>query len=252
MITVDVSKTIAELTDKLGKLAYSQMPYAASVALNKTAEDIQRAEVREMRDVFDRPTPYTLSSVYVKRSTKATLQATVGLKDFSGKGTPATKFLKSQITGGGRRLKKFERALRVAGHLPEDYRAVPGSGARLDQYGNIMPSQITQILSYFRAFPEMGYRANMTDKRRRALAKGSKRIQGFAYFIGRPGDRLPLGVWQRFGFSRGSAIRPVLIFVRQAQYQALFDFEYVAQSTAQRAFPAHFEAALADAMRTAR
>jgi len=252
MITVDVSKTVAELTDKLGRLAYAQMPFAASVALNKTADDIQRAEVHEMRDVFDRPTPYTLSSTYVKRSTKATLQATVGLKDFSGKGIPATKFLAPQISGGGRRLKRFERALRAAGHLPEDFRAVPGNGAKLDQYGNILPSQITQILSYFRAFPEMGYRANMTEKRKRSMNKGSKRGMGYAYFIGRPGDRLPLGVWQRFGFSRGSAIRPVLIFVRQAHYQALFDFEFVAQTTAMRAFPMHFETALTDAMRTAR
>jgi hypothetical protein len=251
MITVDVSKTVAELTDKLGKFAYQQMPYAASVALNKTAEDMQRAEVHEMRDVFDRPTPYTLSSTYVKRSTKRDLRATVGLKDFSGKGIPATKFLAPQIAGGGRRLKRFERALRAAGHLPEDFRAVPGSGAKLDQYGNIMPSQIVQILSYFRAFPEAGYRANMTDKRKRTMARGGKGRLGFTYFIGRPGDRLPLGVWQRSSMGR-FGIKPVLIFVREARYQALFDFEYVATTTAMRVFPMHFETALADAVRTAR
>lgn len=252
MLTVDVSKAVGELTDKLGKLAYAQMPYAASVALNRTAEEIQRREIHEMKDVFDRPTPWTLSGTFVKRASKANLQASVGLKDFAGKGIPASKFLAPQIAGGSRRLKRFEKALRSAGHLPEDFRAVPGSGAELDSYGNIKPSQIVQILSFLRAFPEAGYRANMTDKKRMRLARGTKSKRGFTYFIGRPGGRAPLGVWQRIGFAGGTAVKPVLIFVRHAQYQAVFDFGYVATTTAERAFPSHFEAALADAVRTAR
>jgi hypothetical protein len=252
MLTIDVSKTVAELGAKLGDVARRQIPFASARALTATAKIAQEREIHEMRDVFDRPTPYTLSSTFIKAATKTNLKAEVGLKDFSGKGIPAVKFLAAQIGGGERRLKRFELALRAAGHLPDDYRVVPASGAQLDAYGNIKPSQIVQILSYFRAFPEAGYKANMTDRRRKRLAKGSKRQQGFTYFIGRPGDRGALGVWQRFGFSRGSAIRPVLLFVRSTSYEAIFDFEHVAVTTAQREFPAQFSAALAEAMRTAR
>lgn len=252
MLTVDVSATMAEMNAKLGDLTRRQFPYAAALALTRTAQEIQKREVHEMRDVFDRPTSYTLSSTFIKPATKAHLEATVGLKDFSGKGIPASKFLAAQITGGSRRLKRFERALKAVGHLPDDYRVVPGNGAQLDVHGNIKPSQIVQILSYFQAFPEAGYRANMSQRRRRRLARGTKVKQGFEYFIGRPGDRLPLGVWQRTAFARGTAIKLVFMFVRQANYEAVFDFEHVAVTTATRAFLPNFRSALTEAMHTAR
>lgn len=253
MIAIDVSKAVNDITAQLGDLARNQVPFAASVALNRTAESVQKREVHEMKDVFNKPTPYTLSSTYIKRASKRELQATVGLKEFSGKGIPATKFLAPQITGGSRRMKRFEKALRAVGKLPEDYLAVPGSGAQLDAYGNIKPSQIVEILSYFRAFPEAGYRANMTDKTRARKAKGTKSKRGYAYFIGRPGrGRGPLGVWQRVSFGFGSALKPVLIFIRGAQYEQTLDFAFVATTTIEREFPEHFEAALRSAVATAR
>lgn len=252
MITIDVTKAVGEISAKLGHLARNQMPFAASVALNRTVESVQKREIHEMKDVFNRPTPYTLASTYIKLSTKRDLEARVALKDFSGKGIPATKFLAPQIAGGSRRLKRFEKALRAVGRLPDDYFAVPGTGAQLDNYGNIKPSQIVEILSYFRAFPEAGYRANMTDKTRSRKAKGTKSKRGYSYFIGRPGRRGALGVWQRVSFGFGTALKPVLIFVRGAQYQQLFDFEYVAATTIDREFPSHFEAALTAAVATAR
>ena len=251
MLTIDVSKAVSDLGSQLDRLTREQIPFAASVALNNTADKILEREHHEMRDVFDRPTPWTLGSLFVKRSSKANLEAQVGLKDFAGKGIPATKFLPPQIIGGGRRLKRFEKALRAAGHLPEDFRAVPGSGAQLDAYGNIKPSQIVQIISFFRAFPEAGYRANMTDKKRNRLARGTRSKRGFTYFIGRPGGRAPLGVWQRVQFGWGTAVKPVLIFVRHAQYRAIFDFEFVARTTAEREFPIEFARSFEAAVRTA-
>jgi hypothetical protein len=251
-IRVDARQAINALDAAAARLVGSQMPFAAALALTRTAQEIQRQQIREMVDVFDRPTPYTLSSTFVRPATKTRLQAFVGLKDFAAKAIPAAKFLAPAIGGGSRRLKRFEIALRRAGQLPEDFRVVPGSGAKLDPYGNIQPSQIVQILSYFRAFPEAGYRANMTAARRQKMARGTKTKRGMAYFVGRPGGRGPLGVWERVQFARGTAVRPVLIFVRHAHYQAIYDFEFVATSTAQREFPRAFEAALADALRGAR
>jgi len=231
-----------------------QIAYATARALTKTAQAVQEKQKREMRDVFDRPTPYTLDSTYIKPATKQKLMAKVGLKDFSGKGIPAVKFLQAQVRGGSRRMKKFERALQSVGAMPQGFRAVPGSAAQLDQYGNMKPSQIVQILSWFKTFPgyQIGYLANMSDKRRASLQKGSKKRQGFAYFAGRPGNRLPDGIWQRFTFASGSAIKPVLIFVRNANYQAIYDFYYVAQKTAERELPSQVNAAVEHALRTAR
>jgi hypothetical protein len=223
-----------------------QLTSATRVALNRTADKAVKAEQHEMRDVFRSPTPYTLSSVRMKPATSASLAATVELKDDATKATPATRFLAPQMQGGPRGQKRFERALQSVGAMPVGYRAVPGQAARLDAYGNMSRGQIVQILAYFRAFPEAGYKANMTDQGRAKLARGTKRRQGFTYFVGRPGDRLPLGIYQRFSFGAGGAVKPVLLFVRSAVYQERFDFGYVVETTVKKEFPAEFKQAMVD------
>lgn len=227
-IKSNIDKAVASMRD----FPRNQLPFAIASALTKTAQDVLDAEKREMKDVFDRPTPYTMDSFYIRPASKTKLVASVGIKDFAGKGTPAIKFLSAQINGGARKQKRFERALQSVGALPSGYYAVPGSGAKLDAYGNLDRGLIVQLLSYFKAFPEMGYKANMTDKRKAALAKGNakKGVMGVTYFVGSPGDRLPIGIWGRYSLGHGSAIKPILIFIKSAHYQPLLDFYYVSDS----------------------
>jgi hypothetical protein len=248
---INVRDAIAALTSRM-QAEQKQVDYATRVALTKTAQKAVPALQREMRDVFSNPTPYTLSGLRVEPATKSRLSATVMLKDDATKATPAAKFLLPQIQGGVRGQKRYERALQAVGALPAGYRTVPGAGAKLDAYGNMSRGQIVQILAYFRAFPEAGYKANMTDQGRARLARGSKRKLGFTYFVGRPGDRLPLGVYQRFTFAKGSAIKPVLLFVRSAVYQPRLDFEYVVEKTVETEFAGEFARAMVEARRTAR
>lgn len=232
--------------------APDQLRFATAVALTRTAQDVKKAEEKEMRDVFDRPSPWTMNSLYVRPATKQTLEAEIWIKDFAAKATAPASYLLPQIKGGGRRLKRFERALQANGALPAGFRAVPGDAAKLDANGNMDRGQIVQILSYFKAFPEAGYKANMSDKRRERMARGSKTQLGYSYFVGRPGDRLPLGVWQRVRLAMGTAVRPVLIFVTEASYEAIFDFTYVADLTMRKNFNKHFADAFALAKRSAR
>jgi hypothetical protein len=248
---IDVREAIAALS-AIGTAGQKQVRFATRVALTRTAKAAAEAEVREMRDVFRSPTPYTLNSVYVMPATSTRLEAEVKLKDDATKAVPASKFLAAQVSGGQRGLKRFERALTAAGVMPVGYRAVPGKGAKLDAYGNMSRGQIVQILAFFRAFPEMGYKANMTDKGKARLARGSKRVQGFVYFVGSPGDRLPLGVYQRVSFHGGTAIKPVLLFVRSAVYQHVFDFQYVVEQTVKTEFAGEFAKAYIEAQETAR
>jgi hypothetical protein len=229
-----------------------QVKFATRLALTRTAQVAAKAEVKEMRDVFRNPTPYALNSVFVLPATANRLSATVKLKDEATKATPAVKFLSPQVSGGQRRLKRFEKALTAVGAMPVGYRAVPGKGAKMDSYGNMSRGQIVQILAFFRAFPEMGYKANMTAAGRARLARGTRRTQGFAYFVGSPGDRMPLGVYQRVAMAGGSALKPVLLFVRSAVYQPVFDFEYVVEQAVKTGFASEFEKAFAEAKRTAR
>jgi hypothetical protein len=254
VITIDLRTNAAQIVGSL-RNASKQTRFATAVALTRTAQAVQQKETLEIKDVFDRPTPFTVNSIYIKPATKSNLTAAAYIKDFAGKGIPASKYLKAEINGGFRRQKKFERALTLSGAMPPGYYAVPGEAADMDAFGNIKPSQIVQILSFFRAFPEAGYKANMNDKGRARLAKGSKRkgTLGFEYFAGAPGDgKLPLGIWKRTFLAHGQPIKPIIIFVKGAFYQKLFDFEYVARKTVEKEFPRLMSQAYQEAMRTAR
>lgn len=250
-MSVDVRGALAHL-GRIVAAEKKQVNFATKVALTRTGQKVMVAEQREMRDVFSMPTPFTMSSLYLRPATSSNLSAEVKLKDFASKATPASKFLAAQLKGGERVQKRFERALQAVGALPPGFRIVPGDAAKLDAYGNMDRGQIVQILAFFRAFPEAGYKANMTAQGRAKLARGGKTRQGISYFAGRPGDRLPLGIYQRVTFARGTAIKPVMIFVRSAVYQAVFNFEDVAKRTVDAEFGPQFALAYAEAKRTAR
>ncbi len=239
----------------LDDLQYRQLPCATMLAINNTAVKVADAERHEMGDKFKHPTPYTMGSVGRTYAKKQGLVASVFIKNSAAGATPASKFLASEIDGGARRMKRFEVALQAVGVLPSGYRVVPGAAAKLDSYGNMDRGQILQILAYFKAFPEMGFKNNLSDKKKEALARGNKRTgtAGFVYFVGRPANgRLPLGVWQRFTLAHGSAIKPVMIFVPHAAYKKLFGFFTVGHQVIDRELIGEMKRATAEALRTAR
>lgn len=248
---ISIKDNVDRVLRQMRDFPRNEVPFAMAKALTKTAQDVQAAEIHEVKDVFDRPTPYTLSSFYVKPATKSKLEARVYIKNEASKGTPAIKFLKAQIEGGARKQKRFEKALQAAGIMPAGYYAVPGEGAKLDSYGNLDRGLIVQLLAYFKAFPEAGYKANMTDKRKAALAKGNakKGQQGVAYFVGQPGKKSPLGVWARYRMFGGSAVKPVLIFIKSAKYEQLLDFYYVSDVTARKKMDKNVRAEMAEILK---
>ncbi|MFA5941374.1 MAG: hypothetical protein WC809_18635 [Sinimarinibacterium sp.] len=230
-----------------------QVRFGSARALTAVAVLIKAAEKHEMSDVFDRPTPFTLNSLFLRAATPGNQMAQVWLKDDDSGNKYAGNYLLPQIEGGNRLPKRFERALQAVGVLPAGFVAVPGSAAKLDAYGNMDRGQIVQILSYFRAFKTEGFTANITDKKKAKLARGTKKKQGYAYFAGRPGDgKLPLGIWQRIHFARGSALKPLLIFVDGTLYEKRFDFYYVAERTFEKEWPGALTREVGNAIATAR
>lgn len=254
----------------LGRQA-KQYRFALERTIRGGAYRVRAAEQEEIRSVFDRPTPFIVNSVTVQDEAKASLRATVFFRYPGGKTTPPEKVLAAEIAGGPRRSKRAEVALRRIGLLPPGYFIVPGKGMpadKVDQYGNVKGSFIVQLLSYFQAFSEVGYRANMTDKRKRQLAKakksasGFKTIQGVQYFVsfGRlrslsmasdQHSRLAPGIWSRRG-THGSDVQPVLMFVRQPTYAKRFDFLGVGERVLRQEIPAMHAANLRQALETAR
>lgn len=289
MITIAVSDNLKDVMAGLDDVARRQVPFATSRAINETAKIIAKDGNKLVASVFERPLPRTASAVKVfQGATKERLSAVVNVYDgqrgfapddpralSAGKGSVfPNRYLSAQIEGGRRANKRFENALIKAGVMPQGMQAVFAKrSGYLDQYGNLSGARINQILSWFKAFPEVGFRANMTDRSRTNAMLGRKnkrtgetsfgrgRRYGFSYFVSR-GERsgglqmrLPEGVWER-NYPNGPAgksfIKPVLLFVKPGNYAKRFDFYRAMQRSIDANLPEQWQKAMTQAMGTAR
>lgn len=228
---------LANVQSQLAKLSGQQAKQAYADGLSDGGFRARREWQREMREQFDRPTPYILKSVYVRKATPERLSVEIEPTYFGGKGVDPQKILQAQEFGGPRRDKRSEAALRRIGILPAGYQtampAAPYPGSD-DGRGNVRGGFLVRLLSYFQAMGEQGYRANMTDKRKARLHKGTKDRQGVRFFVayGRlrsgPTQHLAPGIWAATG-TQGGVVRPVLMFVRAGVYDARISRERVAE-----------------------
>ncbi|MDN5507626.1 MAG: hypothetical protein L0H10_28010 [Comamonas sp.] len=243
----------AELLRQIHGLTGAQAAKAYAKALNDTGFEIRRAMQDEMRAVFDRPTDYILRSPFVRMATAARLSVTIEPTYMGGKGIDPQKILDAQTWGGRRRDKRSEVALKRAGILPARYQTAiprdeeggpyPGSD---DGKGNLRGPFLVQLISYFQAFGEQGYKANMSAKGYLRVHCGTKKQAGRRYFVAygktRGGPRitqkgeqdertahLAPGIWAASG-TGGADVRPVLMFVRPGRgYLPRFDMDKVAK-----------------------
>lgn len=226
-----VQRTLAKLTTTEARAAYAK-------AINDTAFEVRRKMQSEMSAVFDRPTPYILRSVQFNGATPDLLEANVQPTYYGGKGIDPQKVLAAEVEGGTRRDKSSEAALRRVGILPAGYQTAipanpfPGSA---DAYGNVKGSFLVQLIAYFQAFGEQGYKANTTPKRIKAIQKGTAKTAGRRYFVsygrlrGNPKQRhFAPGIWAAMG-PGGVDVRPVLMFVKAGSYRVRLDLDRVAQ-----------------------
>jgi hypothetical protein len=230
MITINATSSFDFVRQAL--LGYErQIPFAMSRAINMTADDIKAAESEEMKRVFDRPKPWTLGGIKINYANKSNLSATVKIKDDEvAGGVPAAKYLAPEIFGGYRRVKRFEKALREAGIVPVGFQVVPAEGVRLDQYGNITRSTISQILS------SLG-------------ARNAKRSKKTYFIVNHYNDFLEPGIYQRVGKQH---VKPIMLFVKHSRYKPKFDFFGVAEHVANTVMLQNAQKAVRQAIDTAR
>lgn len=237
-------KGIDAVQARLRGLADKKLKAAAVSALNDAARAGADAAKREMSRVFDKPTPWVLGGVRYVKARADKLESSIDFDHWGNKtGVTVGHVLNAEIYGGQRRHKRHEVALQRAGILPNGLGIVPGVGADTDAYGNMKGGQIVQILAYFRAFGEQGYRANMDSRGRAKLARGTKKsVYGLAYFVlyRRHGKLLP-GIYKRTKTGFGYAVKPVMIFVRLPSYRKRFDFYGVAERAARDQFDRSFK-----------
>ncbi|NPU63384.1 hypothetical protein HL667_00035 [Bradyrhizobium sp. 83012] len=212
----------ADLMRKIRALAAEDAPMVTAYALTKTGQDIKAAEIETMKAVFDRPTRFTLNSLYLKPATKRDPVAEVYFKEGFGS-VPAWRYLGPQVEGGARMHKSFEKRLIAAGHMKAEEFAVPGQGVKLDAFGNIAGSLIMRILSQVQAAETYsGVKANAT----KASLKRKKKDVG-RYFVlrpdgsGRAARKVAAGIYWRQGLRD---MVPVILFVKAPRYQKRFPF----------------------------
>lgn len=244
-----------ERLQTLDRLERDQLPFAAALALTRTAQAVQGELRSEMQSVFDRPTRATIESTYIQPATKDKIEAYVWIKDGrqrSGggvvgqkgawdKGRAAIDWLSPEVYGGPRSHKGFEKMLQRKGVLAPGQYVVPGRGAPLDQHGNIKRGELNKILSQARLFTEEGYTSNLAEGKRSR------------YFAIRQGRKF-IGVAERLGRGKGSRnnIRMVLAFVDKPSYGRNLDWFGVAERVAEDVLPIEFEKAMARALATRR
>lgn len=252
---------LRERLQTLDRLEREQLPFAAALALTRTAQVVAEDLRAEMRTVFDRPTPATLDSLFIQPATKQKMEALVFIKDGRsgtaaggvagqagrwGKGRAAIKWLTPEVFGGPRDDKGVEAMLRRRGVLAQGQYVVPGERMQLDQYGNIPRGKLNQILSGAGLFTEQGYNANATgSKRSRAKGNGSR------YFVLHDSNRQPFAIAERTGSGR-AGLRVVMAFTKRPTYSKALDWFAIAERSAEAALPIEFEKAMAQALATRR
>ncbi|NKE43395.1 hypothetical protein HB662_01300 [Roseomonas frigidaquae] len=231
----------------LGGLGREQVPFAVVSSLTKAAVQVKAAQLAGMAAAFDRPTRWTMNSLYVEPATKQKPVANVHFKDFAPKGVPAGRYLRPQILGGQRLLKAHERQL---GFRP-GYMAVPGKWAKLDAHGNMDAGERTRflaVLNLMRQDPSGNvlWRRNtkQMDRLRKAGLNEPEKRPYFIVPVGRteathPGlAHLPPGIY-RVGKEYGGAPLLIVAFVRQYpnSYTPRFDFVGIGSRTVEEVLP---------------
>jgi hypothetical protein len=201
----------------------NQLPFAASVALNNTARQVQQAYKAETSRSFLKPVAFTRNAFRYDKSNKRDLVATV----YPSKDRP---YLSTQISGGQRRWKDYEGLIRGL---------AASSGNPLPTNRKLIPTAIAQNAAgnpKRRLFGELQSRLSPTDRG--------------GYMIGTPrgGNRQP-GVYRR---SRARLVPYFLVTDREPTYDRRFPFERLGNDTVRRIYPTELSRALDRALASSR
>ncbi|WP_250865657.1 hypothetical protein [Caballeronia sp. INSB1] len=127
-IRISVQSDLDALTRKLNDFERKQLPFATALALTAVAKSVQAVEKGAIRQVFDRPTPFTVNSVGVKAARKNNLEAVVFVKDI------AAAYLAPYEFGGTHKLIGSGKTW-----------LNPKDRALLNQYGNLSKSTLKRL-----------------------------------------------------------------------------------------------------------
>jgi hypothetical protein len=139
------------LIEGLTILEKVQLPFIASLTINRSLEQI-KSEIRDnMRETFNYFAPYTKNSLYSTASqyNAETIESEIGFKQYSPKGNSAADYLAPQERGGSVYRTRFQRRLADKGFMPQGSYMLPllnSPAANLNGQGRISNGQYVQAL----------------------------------------------------------------------------------------------------------
>lgn len=241
---INISSDIERVMRRVADTARAQIPFAAALAMTRTAKAAEKDLRGALQNKFDAPTQYITRGTFITPAKKTKLEAWVGMKD-QRSDSPAS-YVAEHFGGGERGQKPYERALTAMGVLPPGWKTVPGSGIKLNRNGNPQRAVIAEVLGAL--------------KSRMSVAKGrGKRASVAGYFVVKPGATDPRvrylkpGIWRReqSGNWRGRTLAPVFLFERNVSYAERIDLKAIVDAAVKREFPTQFNAAITRALATA-
>lgn len=130
---VNLRADFMPFAERLGRLEKQQLPFAAARGLTETARLASRQMTSALPEIFDRPAPFTMRSLFVTPARKDSLVARIGVKDVQA------RYLLLQQTGGTREPKPGSPI-----DVPVD--------AKRDQYGGLGRGAVKRLLAKKGAF----------------------------------------------------------------------------------------------------
>ena len=278
MITIQV-RGLREMGERLQGIRREQFPFAAALALTRTARLAKVEAIGQMRAKWDKPTWFVVglpgderrddkTGLRVEKATPERWRAEVKLKDWTmdRQRVAADPLLRHHFFGGRRVAKGMELMLREWGLLRASEYLVLGRGEPANGFGNISHGRWTQVKSQL-ALKTPGFDLAATDSRRSkkhqaAAGKiwwsdgpgGNKPLvdlatgiaYGHTHGVGKK-NNLPRGVWVR----QGRDLHLVLAAVGRApSYRQIFDLDRIARETVDAHFNREFRKAMRDALAT--
>lgn len=250
-MTQPVTFDVNPMLKKVDMIKQVQIPFASSLALNNLAKEVRDNYRSEMKQRFRNPVPFTLNGMYIKASSKSNLYVEVGLKEFATKGNPTSKYLLPQIQGGRPYMTRFQKALRQKGILAPGEIAIPTQSDYLkrNQYGNVMPSQYTEILYSLQAFRDSSAFTYRREAKRVRAARQYKARTTAAFNSSR--NRYYPGIYLDDEMARQTIDSALFWITRQRNLPPQFPFIPLGAAYAQKNWNKTFGKALAQAIATA-
>lgn len=245
MVQINVKFTgLKELQAGLKDFSDRRLNSVMATALTRTAKALSTGWQKDIDATIDRPVARTKSAVRIEPARADKLSAKVALKDAMGSGAAPADYLAQHEYGGGRLVKKFERALIASGAMPSGYITVPGRGAGRDGYGNVSRATIIAVISQLGKDFSPGYQrviSKSAAKRAQSQARHGKRY--LVMPVGHP--TVSPGVYER---GQGRTLSMVFAFKQVVNYSRKLTLQSSSKDKVGVIVQAEFDRALSESI----